>query len=316
MKTIILDYKAGLQDFAKYGQDLFEVLQKANTVIVHDNLQPDFSNVPELFDADEKLVLFNQFALDAGFEALTKKLSECKNVQYVLSPYSSYAGLDLELVKSLGIKYRNNGGANAKSVAQYALTAMLQLLHKFPVFAQQKTISNGSILGEEFSTKTVGIIGMGNVGQELAMMLQGLGMKVCYYNRSAKTVKAQSVSFEEVMQQDIVCITVATNAESTELLKPLPSMLQPRQYLIDVSAIDTLYDKYAVVMLVNQDKLSGFAFETNDVQQFTPEPLKNVLITPHMAWCTRDAEERTVCNHLQRAIDIVEGRAGEVDWVV
>ena len=204
MKTIILDYAAGLQDFAKYGQDLFDALQKTNTVIVYDYLTPDFSNVPELFDADEKLVLFNQFALAEGFAALTQKLPEFKNVKYLLSPYSSYAGLDLKLVKNLGIKYRNNGGANAKSVAQYALSAIFQLLHKFPVFAQQKTISDGSILGEEFHTKTVGIIGMGNVGQELAEMLQSLGMKVCYFNRSAKKVAAQSVSFEEVMQQDII----------------------------------------------------------------------------------------------------------------
>jgi hypothetical protein len=75
----------------------------------YDSFQPDFSDVPELFDEDEKIVMFNGFALPGGFKTLTEYLPKFKNVKFLLSPYSSYAGLDLDVVKKLGVRYRNNG---------------------------------------------------------------------------------------------------------------------------------------------------------------------------------------------------------------
>ncbi len=315
MKTIILSTKNSHQDILNYGADLLEELKKLSPTATYDQVATDFSNIPELFDTDEKLVMFNQFSFPDGFSTFTQYLPKFKNIKFLLSPYSAYEGLDLELLKKMGIRYRNNGGANAKSVAQYAVTTMFMLLSKIPIFTQKNVTPDGSIVGEEFHQKTAGIIGFGNVGRELATILQGLGMPVVYYNRSTVKHSAKQVSFEEIFNQDIVFVTIATNDETKRTLAKLPDLLQAKNYLIDISAAEDLYAKHRVVELLNQDKLRGYALELFD-PSVDLKSEKNFIATPHIAWCTYDAEKRTIENYLNRAMKIIRGEIDTVDFIV
>lgn len=316
MKTVILNSKSGQQDIVTYGKDLFEILKTKSDVVVYEQIDPDFSNIPELTDESEKIVLFNQFALKAGFSAVTQHVQKWKNVKYILSPYSAYEGLDLELLKKLKIHYRNNAGANAKSVAQYAIASMFLLLSKFPVFTKSNDMPDGSVLGEEFAGKTAGIIGMGNVGKEILSTLNALGIPTTYFNRSKEDVVATRVSLTDIFEQDIIFVTIATTPDTISLLSALPSLLREHQYLIDISAADNLYDKKRVVELLNADKLRGYALEIFDHTQLALTSTKNLSATPHIAWCTVDAERRTVKNYLKRAISILEGKSESIDFIV
>lgn len=312
MKVVILNSKGSQQDLYTYGKDLLEQLQREHSTVMYDEVKPDFSNIPELFEEEEKIVLFNHFAFDDGFRSFSKYAPSFKNVKYLLSPYSSYEGLDLELLKKLGIRYRNNAGANAKSVAQYAITCMFMLLSRFPQFTSSPEMPDGSILGEEYHSKTAGIIGMGNVGQELLKTLKGLGIKTNYYNRTEKEVDAEKVSFEDVFKNDIVFITIATNPKTRELLSTITEHIQEKNYIVDVSAYDDLYDKRKVLELLENDKLRGYALE-NEMQL---KSSKNFISTPHIAWCTLDAERRTVENYLNRALTIANGESEKIDFIV
>jgi|GEM_PF-1448028 len=316
MKVIVLSSKSSHKDLFTYGAELMDELHKTAPTVTYDHIEPDFSNIPELFDADEKIVLFNHFALPDGFTKFSENLPKFKNVQYLLSPYSAYEGLNLELLKKLNVRYRNNGGANANSVAQYALTVMLMLLSKFPVFTQSSTMPNGAELGEEFHNKSVGIIGMGNVGRCLLKSVNGLGMKAAFYNRKRLSEAAPQVSFDEAVKSDIIFITIATNEETKALLKDFAAKLEPHQYVIDISAADDLYDKSAVVELLNKDLLRGYGLEIFDPQQLKLSSHKNFVATPHIAWCTADAEQRTVQNYLRRTLAILKGEADSIDFIV
>lgn len=316
MKPILLSSKSSHQDLLTYRKDLFDKIINEYHGKAYDQFKPDFSDVPELFDDEEKVVMFNHFAIPEGFSAFSKYLPTFKNVKFVLSPYSAYEGLDLELLKKMGIRYRNNGGANAKSVAQYAIMAMFMLLHRYPILLKSEGLPDGSILGEERFGKTAGIIGMGNVGKEILNTLNALGIKTVYYNRSEENVSAQKVGMEEIVKQDLVFVSVATNADTMKLLADFPSLLQPHNYVIDISATDTLYDKKKVVELLNQDKLKGCALEVFDPKQFKLESNKNLITTPHIAWCTVDAERATVENFLNRGLLILQGEESKVDFIV
>lgn len=316
MKTVILNDKSSLRDLNTYGSGLLKKLQDKFDVAMYDEIKPDFSNVPELFDDSEKLVMFNNFAIKDGFGLFSRHLSEFKNVKYLLSPYSAYEGLDLALLRKMKIKYRNNGGANAKSVAQYAVGAMFMLLQKTKFFIDGKKMPDGSILGEEFFGKTAGVIGMGNVGQELLGILNSLGVKTVYYNRTKKKVDAKKVAINEIFKQDLVFITIATNEETKNLLKDIKKLIQPRNYLIDVSATDDLYDKGGVIKMLAKGELKGFALEAWDPKALLNDKDLNLIVTPHIAWCTIDAEKRTVENYLNRALKILQGKADQVDFIV
>jgi len=311
MKVILLNTKSSERDLYTYGKGLLGKLQASYSVSMYTEINENFSNIIELHDDDEKLLLFNHFCLPDGFSKLSQQLPKFKNVKFILSPYSSYAGLDLNLLKQMGIKYRNNGGANAKSVAQYAIASMFSLLSRFPELSKSDGIPDGSILGEEYHNKTAGIIGMGNVGICLYEILSKLGLETTYYNRTEKKLPAKKVELNEVFNQDIVFITIANNSDTKSLLSNINSLIKEENYIIDISAYDDLYDKQAVVDMLNHGKLKGYALETNS--KFTSE--KNLIATPHIAWCTVDAEKRTVENYLNRALTILEGQADSVDFI-
>ena len=241
MKVVILNDKSSQEDLYTYGEALISQLTHDHDVVMYNDIKPDFSNIPELFNEEEKIVMFNHFALSDGFKLFSQHLPSFKNIKYLLSPYSSYSGLDLDLLKSKGIRYRNNGGANAKAVSQYAIMCMFLLLRRFNELTADGEI-DGSIMGEKYNTKTAGIIGMGNVGKELVVMLDQLGIPTVYYNRTQKDVEASLVTLEDVFNQDIVFVTIATNSDTKALLSTIPSLIQPHTYLIDVTAYDEQYD--------------------------------------------------------------------------
>lgn len=304
MKVLILDSKSSQKELIHYANKEIEELKTKTEVIMYDSYKPDFSDIEELYDNDEKIVLFNQYAMDEGFENLSKHMDTFVNVKYILTPYSSYAGLDLDKVNELGIKYKNNAGANAKAVSQYAIAAMFSLLRKFPIFAKQEEESDGSILGEEIESKTAGIIGMGNVGIDLLEILNNLGIETKYYNRTDKNLNSEKVDIDEIFEQDLVFITIATNDETIELLKNIDKKIKRNNYIIDVSAHDELYDKEKVVEMLNNDEFKGYALESTELKSTSD---KNFLKTPHVAWCTIEAEQKTYRNYICNAISILDG---------
>lgn len=190
------------------------------------------------------------------------------------------------------------------------------LLSRFPVLAPLSTLPEGAVLGEEYHNKTAGVIGMGNVGEELLNILNGLGIKTVYYNRSSKNVNAKQVDLTDIFKQDIIFVTIATNPSTKDLLSDLPNQLQEKNYLIDVSAADDLYDKKKVVELLDGGKIKGYALELFDAKNFKLISKSNFIATPHIAWYTIDAERRMIDNYLNRAKKILKGEFAGLDFII
>lgn len=316
MKVIILESESTKKDLLKFGSDLLNKVKETCSTIIYDKVSEDFSNIPELKDNEEKILLYNPYCIDGDFSHLTKHLPTFKNVKYLFSPYSYYTDLDLELLRKMGIKYRNNAGANAKSVAQLAITVMFMLLSRVPQLGYENKEPSGEILGEELDNKTIGIIGMGNVGKTLADKFKKLGIPSVFYNRTAKEMGISQVDLEEVFNQDIVFLTIAKNEETAEMLKNIFSLIKKHQYLIDISAYDDFYDKHKMIEMLKNNSLTGYAFETSNPQNYRTSDKLNLVITPHMAWSTLDAESNVARHYLNRTLKVLGGKVDDIDFIV
>lgn len=316
MKVIIFGDGSVVKNFENYAFDLFAMLKSKADVIVCDAVNQDFYKVPELFEDSEKILMYDPFSFVGKFATLSENLSRFKNVKYIFSPYSFYDGLNLDLVKTLGIRYKNNAGANAKSVAQHALALALTIVEKFPLLAGVKVNPDGSILGEEIFGKTAGIVGMGNIAMELAPLLDALGVKTVYYNRTKKDIDLTKVIFEEIFKQELVFLTISATDETRKMMETLPSLLTKKNYLIDLSATDDLYNKKEVLKKLEIGDFAGYGLELDDPSFMAPTKPCNYLATPHMAWATVDAERRTMRNYLERVIKVLDGKAEEIDFLV
>lgn len=317
MKIIQLTDNQGLKEVQDAVPEILKELKNNKNYSLYTKYKNDFSDVDELYsDNGEKMLLFDSFSVEGGYETLNRYVNDFKNVKYIFTPFSNYSGLDLELLKSLGIKYRNNSGANAKAVAQFAITNMFMLITQIIPFTKNKSLDR---YANEFHGRTVGIIGYGAIGYEIGNRLNSLGMQIQYLSRSDKNNEFEYVDeLEKLMQNEIIFITVSQNESSQKLLNNLEKLVKPDQLIIDITAMDELYDKRQIISKLREGELRGYSFEADDseMQKIEIEDDLNLIITPHVAWKTIEAQIRTYKGYYGFMKKVLDGKTSEIDFIV
>ena len=231
--------------------------------------------------------------------------------------------LDLPALKEAGIVVTWAPGTNAVSVAEYVLGVMLELSRRFREISaqlQQGRWERQAAIGYELYGKTLGIIGLGDIGSRLARRAEVLGMRVI---ANDPIVHESSLAVQEfgIMQQDFA--SVLRQADFLSLHLPLlPSsynlinaeslaLLQPHAVLINTSR-GGLIDEQALATALRQKQLAAAVL---DVRQNEPpgeaDPLRgldNLILTPHIAGVTHESNQRA---SMHVAKDIVRVLRGE-----
>ncbi len=214
--------------------------------------------------------------------------------------------IDLETCMDKGICVFNAPFSNTRSVVELVIGQLILLMRGIPEKNKrmhdgiwQKSAGNAT----EIRGKTLGIIGYGNIGSQLSVLAEGLGMKVCFYDKVDKLALGNASrcnSLKEVLKKsDVVTLHVDGNPDNENLIteKELSFMKQgafllnlSRGFVVDISALANALKK---------GKLSGasvdvFPYEpkTND-ETFQSEliGLPNVILTPHIGGSTQEAQE-------------------------
>ncbi len=210
--------------------------------------------------------------------------------------------IDVEYAESKGIAVRNTPCASSASVAELALGHMLAV-------ARYIGISNATMRagqwnkkqyeGTEIGGKTLGLIGMGRIAQELAKRAQALGMKVVYTCRSGEKKDLPQYTylpFEELLRSsDYVSLHVPMPADQKPVLaeKEL-AMMKPTAFLIN-TARGGVVSETALLDALNRGTLAGAALDV-----FEEEPTGNIAlyshpkvsVTPHVGGQTAEAQAR------------------------
>ena len=144
--------------------------------------------------------------------------------------------------------------------------------------------------------KTVGIVGLGEIGLKVAKRLTGFDMKMLAYDPYAKEVPdyIKLVSLEEIMKEsDFVTIHARLTNETKGMISAeLINLMKPTSYLIN-SSRSALVDEEALYQALKEGRLAGAALDVFDVEppgkDYPLVRLENVTITPHMAGGSSDA---------------------------
>ena len=180
----------------------------------------------------------------------------------------------------------------------------ISLLRFFPAGDQAVRTQGTSagLTGSEIYGKTVGIIGCGKIGFMTAKLFQAFGARVVAYARHAREeVKAAGLSYvslEELLaESDIISLHTPNNASTRGMIgKEQISLMKPSAVFINC-ARGPIVDNAALAEALNQDKIAGAAIDVYDMEPPIPEdyPLlhaKNALLTPHVAFLTKEAMAR------------------------
>ncbi|CAH0996134.1 Hydroxypyruvate reductase [Emticicia aquatica] len=193
------------------------------------------------------------------------------------------------------IKVVNAPGSNASTIAEHTISLILMLQRNLYNAINEVKSSNwnwrNQYEGDEINGKTLGILGLGNIGKKVAKIADAFGMKVVYWNRSKVESPYEFLTFEEVLRQsDIISIHLPLVTETKQLIdKKALALMKPNAILIN-TARAIIVDQDALLEALNNKTIAGYGA---DVPMATPpsanDPLMihpNTLITPHVGSLT------------------------------
>lgn len=209
--------------------------------------------------------------------------------------------IDCDYAASKGIKVTNTPRSSSASVAELALAHMFALARFVGI--SNVTMRNGEwnkkkYEGVELNGKTLGLIGMGRISQELAKRATALGMDVIYTDilGEIKGVDYKFTTQEEVLKNaDFVSLHIPAAADGKPVVTAADlALMKPTAYIIN-TARGGLIDEDALCDALDNGKLAGAALDV-----FPSEPPKNerllknplISLTPHIGGSTKEAQKR------------------------
>ena len=221
-----------------------------------------------------------------------------------------YDNIDIVTARELGIKVARTTGSNALPVAEFALGLMISALRYIGYgHAELKKghWSTGSLPGETFmlSGKTVGIIGFGAIGQNVAKLLRGFGCTILYSKRQPLTPEEEAAlgvrhaSLDEILAQaDVVSLHCPLTPETTNLIgREAFAKMKKTAVLINV-ARGGVVDESALVIALREREIAGAAMDVYAIEPLPADSdlltLDNLVVTPHLAAMAADNFAPTV----------------------
>lgn len=234
-------------------------------------------------------------------------LSYFPNLKYVISATTGTDHLDLKYLEQRKIKFFCLKGETdflrtITSTPELTWGLVISLLRHIPqaVSSVHQEWSRDKFKGYQLKDKTIGIIGLGRVGRQIALYAKAFGMEIMYYDPFVVDDSFQKcVSLDELLHKsDIVTVHVHLTDETNFLLnEDNLYKMKKGAYLINTSR-GRIIDETAIVSLLKQNYLKGVAVDVlcNELQDYKSAPLYqaflegyNVLITPHIGGASYDA---------------------------
>jgi D-3-phosphoglycerate dehydrogenase len=215
--------------------------------------------------------------------------------------------VDLDACRDMGIPVFNAPFSNTRSVAELTIAEIIMLFRR--VFPKSNAAHIGgwdksAVGSREIRGKTLGIVGYGNIGSQLAVIAEALGLRVIYYDHTDKlrhgNVEPAATLDALLTQSDVVSLHLPETAETQGIIGARElALMRPGSFLIN-NARGTVVDIDALAQSLKSKHLAGGAVDvfpvepSSNTERFvTPlQGLDNVILTPHVGGSTEEAQER------------------------
>ncbi|MBI4470092.1 MAG: phosphoglycerate dehydrogenase, partial [Acidobacteria bacterium] len=212
--------------------------------------------------------------------------------------------IDVETATRRGVLVMNTPGGNSVSVAEFAIGLMLCAERHITLADRQMKEGRWekkSLVGHELRGKTLGVVGLGKVGQEVAKRAKYCGMTVLAHDpfiseRVAQDLNIALTSFDDLLRQsDIISLHAALNNKTNQLInRQSLELLKPTAVLVNC-ARGELIDEAALIDALDTGRLRGAALDVFQEEPSTHQALLShprVVATPHIAASTVEAQEQ------------------------
>jgi glycerate dehydrogenase len=282
------------------GDLSWSAIEALGELTVYDRTKPE-----EIVDRcrDANIVLTNKVPFS---EATLAELPHLKMIGVTATGYNI---IDVQAAAKKGIVVSNVPAYGTASVAQHTIALLLELTNQVGIHAASVAAGDWPKSADfsyqlapitELAGKTLGIVGWGNIGQQTARIAQAFGMELLYYNPSKKeNAFAQWVPLQELFAKaDYVSLHCPLKPDNMGFVNnEIIQVMKPGACIINTSRGQLINEQHLADAL-NNGRIAGAALDVLSVEPPSPQnPLlsaKNCIITPHIAWISKEARQRVM----------------------
>ncbi len=297
------------------GDLSWEALESLGTVTVYDRTAPD-----EIISRAQgaTILLTNKTVLSA------ETIQKLPALQFISVLATGYNIVDTQAAGSQGILLSNVPAYSTDSVAQLTWALLLELTHQVGLHASSVRRGDWSSSLDfsyqksplmELSGLTLGIIGLGVIGQKVAQIAHAFGMQIQSIERAKKPSLSYPVSYTDLetllKTSDVLSLHAPLNAETDKIINAKTlTWMKPTSFILNTSR-GGLIDSEALAQALENKVIAGAALDVLD-QEPPPSthplpPSPRCLITPHIAWATFAARQRLLDQTIQNVKSFIEG---------
>jgi D-3-phosphoglycerate dehydrogenase len=294
------------------AQDGIDILSECAQVDVKTNLKPE--EIIAIADDYEAIIVRSQTRITADIIRAGKKL------QVIGRAGVGVDNIDIDEATRHGIIVVNAPTGNTISAAEHSIALMLALARHIP--AANASLKSGEwrradFMGTEVKGKMLGIVGLGNVGSDVARRARGLEMKLIAYDPFisadlAQNLQVELVPLEQLLKEaDFISLHIPLTDSTRGLIgaKAL-AVVKPTVRIIN-TARGGLIDEEALLKAINEGRVAGAAIDVFAKEPCTESILfKNdkVIVTPHLGASTTEAQALAATEVARQVVDVFKGQ--------
>ncbi len=296
------------------------ISQEAIDLLKQKGYHIDFIRSPKPEELKKIVEDYDVLIVRSATKVTAEVIERAHRLKIIGRPGAGLDNIDLAKAREKGIIVVNTPNALSISVAELTIGLMLMLARN--LFTACESMKRGAwikhkLKGFELYGKTLGVIGLGNVGSEVAIRAKALGMRVLGYRRTrlletAKRLGVTACSFEELLREsDFITIHVPLTPETFHMISEREfNMMKEGVFLINTSR-GAVVDGRSLLKALETGKVAGAALDV-----FENEPPKEewefklighprVIATPHIGSMTLEAQKRAGLMLVRKIIEIL-----------
>ena len=225
-------------------------------------------------------------------------LGKAPRLRVISNMAVGYDNIDVATCTQRGIPVGNTPGVLTEGTADLTMALLLSVARNLPAASQDaregrwKTWSPAGWLGADLNGATLGIIGMGKIGQAVAQRARGFGMRIVYTDEVERpTLKLERLSLDELLQtSDFVSLHVPLTPQTRHLIDEKTLGMMKRTARLINAARGPIVDSLALYQALKNGQIAGAGLDVTDPEPLPPDhplySLPNCLIVPHIGSAT------------------------------
>ena len=310
--ALIDDYQQVALEYAKWSA----LESECAVEVFHDHLTDEDALADRLREFDVVMALRERTPFPHSL------LARLPNLKLIASAGMRNAAIDLEAATELGIVVCGTEGSS-RATMELTWGLILGLLRHIPLENQEtRSGSWQRTLGTGLDGKTIGILGLGNIGSQMAEVARAFHMNILAWSQNLTQERAESngallVSKDELLERsDIVTIHLRLSERTRGLIGARElALMKPTAYIVNTSR-GPIIDESALISALKTGAIAGAGLDVFDMEPLpTDHPLlalDNVLLTPHLGYVTQETYRTFYGQTLENIRSFIQGKPQRV----